>query len=118
MILIIAAPGSLQEGLQLLLTKLPHVEVLVAADEMAAFGAVLRHRPSLLIVDGDDFVGEIDELIRRIESRRPDTRCLVLSNQFHQRKESHDSGAVMVINKGYPAPKLLALVNEQLASRC
>ena len=116
-ILIVATPGNLQAGLQALLTKLPDVETLVATDERSTLRAVERHNPALVILDyevsGDDYRA----MVRQIKGQRPTIRCLVLVDQVEEREDALENGADAVLIKGYPALKLIAVVEELMAIR-
>ena len=114
-ILIVARPGDLQAGLQLLLANLHDVETLVAADEKSALGAVERHSPALMILDGDIPAANPTTLIRQVKTTRPATRCLVISNGCSERQLAMDSGADAAFIKGYPASEILAEAAELLA---
>jgi DNA-binding response OmpR family regulator len=114
-ILIIAAPGNLQAGLQVLLGQLAGVEILVVADGKSALGAVKRHSPSLVILDSD-----IDDHMRQmvfgqIKSQHPGICCLSLVNHVDERDEVLISGADAAIVKGYPAARLLNVIKGLLA---
>ena len=115
-ILIIAAPGDLQAGLQLLLTRLRDVEILAVADEKSALGTAERHSPSLVILDSDISGEQSPLLVRQIKNYQPDIRCLVLLNDAEERQEALSGGADAVIIKGYPAARLAAVVEELLAT--
>ena len=109
-ILIVAAPGDLQAGLQVLLAKLPDVEILAASGESAALNAMVRHRPSLLILDVDVAGSQSPALLNQIKGRWPNIRCLVLLNQAGEQQAALSGGADAALIKGFPAARLVPVV--------
>jgi DNA-binding NarL/FixJ family response regulator len=116
LVLIVAAPGNLQAGLQILLAKLPEVETLVVADRRSALGTIARQKPALVIVDCDASKRHCPELLRQIRGGSPDLRCLALLNQVGELAEATEAGADVALIKGFPAKKLLATVKRLLAA--
>lgn len=109
-ILIVAEPGDLQAGLQVLLAKLPDVEILAASGESAALNAMNRHRPSLLILDVDVAGSQSPALLNQIKGRWSDIRCLVLLNQVGEQQAALSGGADAALIKGFPAARLVPVV--------
>ena len=116
LVLIIAAPGDLQAGLQILLAKLPEVETLVVADERSALGTIARHKPSLVIVDCNVSQRRCPEFLRHLKRCSPDLRCLALFNQIDELADASEYGADISLMKGVPAKKLLAAVEALLVT--
>jgi DNA-binding NarL/FixJ family response regulator len=114
LVLIVAAPGDLQAGLQILLAKLPQVETLVVADERSALGTVARQKPTLVIVDCDVPHRRCPELLHHLKGSSPDLRCLALFNQVDELADATGYGADLSLMKGVPAKKLLAAVESLL----
>jgi DNA-binding NarL/FixJ family response regulator len=115
-ILIVAPPGDIQAGLQLLAARVPSSEVLAVADALAALAAIARHRPSLVIVDGDILRLADPGLVPRIKARWPSILCLVLSNCPEERQAALAGGADAALVKGFPAARLVTAVNQLLAT--
>jgi DNA-binding NarL/FixJ family response regulator len=113
-VLIVAAPGDLQAGLQVLVAKLPGVEVLAVADGRAALSVLARYRPALVIVDGDLLEVRSQTLMRQIKERWPPVRYLVLLNDPKGREEALANGADAALVKGYPAARLVTVVEQLL----
>ena len=125
-ILIVAPPGDLQAGLQVLLAQAPAArtpaagtpasEVLAVASAHAALAAVARHRPSLVILDGDIPHRASPTLLQQIKERWPALLCLVLSNCPEECQAALDNGADAALVKGFPAARLMVVVKQLLAT--
>jgi DNA-binding NarL/FixJ family response regulator len=113
-ILIVAPPGDLQAGLQILMAKLPAVETLTVADAQAALAAVARHQPTLMILDSDILCDEPLLPVRRIKEAWPSVLCLVLSSHPKERRQALINGADAALVKGFPAARLAAAVEQLL----
>ncbi len=113
-ILIVANPGNLQQGLQALLTVIRDVEVLVANEIASVLEVVESHTPSLLILD-NDLIGD-DVLVKmdRIKSRWPNIRWVILVNDEQQRQRVQEMDADLVLIKGFPAAKLIIAIKALL----
>ena len=116
-ILILAMPGDLQTSLQMLLSLLSDVAVLVTAESSSALQAIERYTPVLVIMDfalpGED----LPMIVNLIKARWPTIPCLVLVDDEQQCQRTQDTGADLVLVKGYPAAKLLAAIESLLSQR-
>lgn len=110
-ILVVAPPGRLQEGLQVLLATLSDTAVAVVADARAAEAQVAHQRPQLVIVAGDDAEQAISTLVRQ----RPVACFLALVEHEQQRPAVEAAGADAVVVEGIPAYRLLIAVQDLLA---
>jgi DNA-binding response OmpR family regulator len=115
-ILVVAPPGDMQDGLQLLVAKVPSSEVLAVADAQAALAAIARHRPSLVILDGDILRGVSPGLVQRIRTSQPAIRCLILSSCLEERQAALADGADAALVKGFPAARLVLVVKQLLTT--
>jgi len=116
-ILILAMPGDLQTSLQILLSLLSDVAVLVTAESTSALQAIERYTPALVIMDFALPEEDQPNGVNRIKARWPTTPCLVLVNDEQQFQKAQDTGADLVLVKGYPAAKLLATIEDLLTQR-
>ena len=114
-ILILAMPGDLQTSLQMLLSLLSDVAVLVTAAGYSALQAIEGYAPALVIFDFALNGGDPQMIVDMIKVRWPTIPCLVLVNDAQQRQRAQNTGADLVLVKGYPAAKLLAAVENLLS---
>jgi DNA-binding NarL/FixJ family response regulator len=114
--LIVGRPGFLQDSLRSLLLMVPGVErVLLARDVAAAKRALEEHRPRLVLLEAD-LPGEgSSSLVRWIKGEGNRCRCLVLADDVQQQRKARAAGADLVLLKGFPAAKLLQVVEGMLA---
>lgn len=110
-ILVVAAPGQLQEGLQVILATLPDTTVVVVADTSAALAQVSRLEPQLVLIVARD--GE--STVRSLGQAYPPARFLVLVPDAGQVGATLAGGADRVLVEGVPAGRLLASVRQLLA---
>ncbi len=113
MVLIVASPGELREGLQALLATLPQVgQVLVRNDGAEALSAIERNCPELLVVDGDIPAINAHWLLEKAREECPESKVLVLVDSPAQLKELESAGADRAVLKGYPASQLLRTASD------
>ena len=115
-VLIVATPGNLQAGLQILLAKLPDLETLVVADTRSAMGAISGQKPALVIVDCDVAPGRCADLLQHLKGFSSGLRCLALVSRVDDLATVTKSGADIALMKGIPAKNLLATVEALLVS--
>ena len=110
-IVLAAARGPLQDGLQAVLSELPQVtRAEHAGDAAAALARVAESRPSLVVLD-DALRGDTTlMLLRLIKSISPGTRCLVLTDDVRRLGGAAADGADAVLLQGTPAAELFETV--------
>lgn len=114
-VLIVANPGSLQQGLRALLTVLHDVQVLVANDMSSALEIAEGHSLSLLILDHDMNGDDVQEKVNLIKARWTNIHWIVLINDEQQRQQVQELEADIVLIKGFPADKLIRVIKEVLS---
>ena len=111
--LVISIPGDFQNGLLALMTTIPHLSaVLVAEDLKSAWRMIENHQPALTILDSASI--PVCEVIQKIKIQWPQIHLIVLVEDIPQQKEAEESGADSVLVKGFPAQKLVKVI-ENLA---
>lgn len=115
-VVLIVATGSLQQGLQALLTVLHDVQVLVANDMSSALDIAEKHRLSLLILDHDMNGDDVQEKVEQIKTRWTDIHWIALVNDEQQRQQVQELEADIVLIKGFPADKLIRVIKEVLSA--
>lgn len=110
-ILLVAPPGRLQEGLQVLLATLPDTGVVVVTGAQAAQAQGGGRQPQLVIVAG----GDVEQAVSTLMQERPAPRFLALVEHEQQRLAVEATGADVVLVEGVPAGRLLSIVSTLLA---
>ena len=108
--LLIARPSPLQIGLHALLISMPQIQIVHKADDLAAATDMMIAPPPVLVVVDGDVSKEIGLTVRRLRFTWPQARCVLLANDAQQEKTASAAGADAVLLKGFPAPKLIALL--------
>jgi DNA-binding NarL/FixJ family response regulator len=117
-VLIVTAPGSLQNGLLALMTAMPKTEVVgEAGDASAALEMVVEYRPHLVLLDAALTANDRWELLRQIKNARPATRCIALVDDVPQQQQARAGGADIALVKGFPPAKLIATIEGLLQVR-
>jgi len=109
--LVVSSSGSLQNGLLALMTTIPSVSaVLVAEDSNSALRMVENHQPALVILDMPSL--NVQDVIKKIKDLCPRIHLIVLAEDVAQQKAVDSYGADSVLLKGFPAQKLIAIVED------
>jgi DNA-binding NarL/FixJ family response regulator len=89
----------------------------VLADEElgTALRLVENHRPALAILDVA--MPEVKEIIRQIKEACPQTSLIVLVNNVREQKDVEELGVDGVLLKGFPAQKLIDIVERLTITR-
>ena len=114
-LLIVASPGPLRESLRALLLTLPRIRVMEMEDPVLALEVAGACRPALLLVDLDKCA---ESFWRQLETSTGDhhsTRYIFLADSVEQQLSSRAAAAGLVVLKGFPASRLLDLVNEVMS---
>ena len=117
LVAIVAAPGHLRDGLAALLSAaIPQIEVVGhAGNRLSATKVVEEQSPDLILLEASSSSEEIQDLLRRIKTARPQIRCIVLVNDVQQREAiTKGAGADAVLVTGYPAAKIVKTVRQLL----
>jgi two-component system response regulator DevR len=113
--LIVTRPGSLQSGLQALMTTIPQIGIVgQACNAEAALRMVTTLSPELVLLDTDLPDDETWIVLRQIKTRWPRIQCVVLADNVRHQQEAEVAGADVVLLKGLPPAKLIANIEELL----
>lgn len=107
-VVIIGQPGRAHDGLQALLSAVSQIEVVGVGMNVSAVARNSANcQPALVLVDGDLLNGQASNEIRKIKSRWPAARCLVLASSVQTLLEVRNAGADRVLVKGFSATSFL-----------
>ena len=117
-VLLAAARGPLQDGLEAALGAMPTVtRAEHAGDAATVLARVAESRPSLVVLD-DALRGDTTlMLLRLIKSMSPDTRCLVLTDDVRRLNVASSDGADAVILHGTLPAELFETIARLLDGR-
>lgn len=116
-ILIVTPPGDLQIGLQALLTTHLDVDVLVTGGESSALKVIETQKPALVILDNNLPRNTVPMIIQNIKSNYSDIDYIVMVNDDAGRKKMLKIGVDLIVVKGFPAAKLIALIEKLLSQK-
>ena len=114
--LVVSSPGSLQDGLLALMTTIPSISaVLVAEDINSTLRMVKNHQPALIILDMP--LPKVQEVIKQIKAQCAHIHLIVLAEDIAQQNEVEALGVDSVLLKGFPAQKLITIVENLIDLR-
>jgi DNA-binding NarL/FixJ family response regulator len=70
--------------------------------------------PELILIDASIFDETAWTAITKIKAEWPQTKFVVLTENEQQRQNAQDAGAEILLPKGFPAAKLVALIEDLL----
>lgn len=112
--LVVSGIGPLQDGLLALMTTIPQISAMLVAEEAnSALRMVENHQPSLIILDMS--LPKMQEVITEIKTQWPQIHLIVVVENTAQQNEVEGSGVDNVLLKGFPAAKLVALIEDLLS---
>lgn len=115
MILIVARPGPLRDGVEALMATVPRTEIVGKVEAASsALRVVFEHRPDLLLLDAGLPENESWSALRYCRIEHPELRCIVLADDAEQVQEARAAGADAVFLKGFPADRFVRTVERLL----
>jgi len=116
--LVIAKPGHLWNSLQSLLRTVPQIEIIAEAQDPTVLLKMGKEiHPELVLLDASIFDETTWTAITKIKAEWPQTKFVVLTENEPQRQSAEEAGADLVLPKGFPAAKLVALIEDLLSQR-
>ena len=117
-LLIVAHPCRLCDGLQAILRATPGVKAVhQACDGASALRMIELHRPALILLDAGLPDGAAWDLLRRLKAEHGHLKCVVLVDSSLQQRQARTAGADAVLMKGLPAATLFETVESLLGDR-
>jgi len=113
--LVITNPDHLWSGLQSLLRTVPQIEIIAESQDPSVLLKMNTEiHPELILIDANTFDETDWAAITKIKVEFPQTKIVVLVEHDLQRISAQDAGADIVLPKGYPAAKLVKLIEDGL----
>jgi DNA-binding NarL/FixJ family response regulator len=114
--LIVARPGRMREGLRALLRTIPKIEIIGQVDQSsAALEMVTQEQSALVLLDSSLPFEEMWTVLKQIKVERPQTQCIIVTDNVQQQKLVQAAGADGVLLKGFAAETLFTTIDEVLA---
>jgi len=117
MVLIVAKPSQFREGLLAMLTSIPQIKQVGQADDgLSALKMAVQHYPALVLMDFDLSSGEVlVATLEQIKATWPQSQGIALVHNEQEYQLAKAAGADVILMKGVPATKLLAIIKELLS---
>jgi DNA-binding NarL/FixJ family response regulator len=114
--LVVSNSGTLQNGLSALLTTIPQISPVFTEEELSSVLRLIEnHQPALTILDMSR--PEVKEVIRQIKVLCPLIQLIVLVDNVRGQKEVEELGVDRVLLRGFPAQKLVDIVEKLVDQR-
>jgi DNA-binding NarL/FixJ family response regulator len=116
--LIVVRPGPLRNSLQSLMTSMPQIQIVAEGRDVASLlrlGAQLP--PDLVLLEAALPGNEVCRAVGEIKARWSRTRAIVLVENACQQQEAEAAGADAVLYQGFPAARLIKLIEELLTQQ-
>lgn len=111
LVLVVTNLQSLKDGLLALMTTIPQINTVFAAERLYfALSLAKKHQPQVIILDTS--LPGIRDGIKQIKAQCSHTHLIVLVEDLQEQKDVEKSGADSVLIKGFPAQKLIDIVEE------
>jgi DNA-binding NarL/FixJ family response regulator len=116
--LIVTKPGHLCNGLQSLLRTVPQIEIIAETQDPSVLLKVgTEIHPELVLLDADLFDEDAWTAVVKLKGEWPQTQCVALVDNDQQRQNAQEAGVDLVLPKGYPAQKLVELIENIIDRR-
>jgi len=113
--LIVVRPGPLRNSLQTLMASMPQIQIVAESRNVSALlrlGAQLP--PDLVLLEAALPGNEVCAAVSEIKARWAGTRTIVLVENAGQQREAQAAGADAVLYQGFPAARLIAVIEDLL----
>ena len=110
-VVVIGAPGRLRDGLLLMLSSFPSVQVVGSTDAPVEARKILTERPvNLVLLDGDCANGEAAAWLKELRTQWPQTGCLFIGGSTRQLVAARAAGADAVLMRSFQIEDLSAAI--------
>lgn len=113
--LVVAKPDHLWSGLHSLLRTVPQIEIIAEVNDASVLWSMDdKIQPELILLDASLFDDDTWPGITKIKGEWPHTQCVALVEDDQQRGKAKEAGADHVLSKGFPASRLVTLIEDLL----
>jgi DNA-binding NarL/FixJ family response regulator len=106
----------MREGLRALLRTIPKIEIIGQVDQSsAALEMVTQEQSALVLLDSSLPFEEMWTVLKQIKVERPQTQCIIVTDNVQQQELVQAAGADGVLLKGFAAETLFTTIDEVLA---
>jgi len=113
---LIGQPGSLRDGLQVLLKSVSQIEkVIPTINISSALALELDHLVTLIFIVMNATDNSLSTSLSQIKSKWPQARIVILVDDEVQHQGLQETHCDLVLIKGYPAANLIAVIERLLS---
>jgi DNA-binding NarL/FixJ family response regulator len=114
--LIVASPGRIRDSFKIMLRAVPRIQtILQANDGPSASKIIAEYHPVLVLLDSRLANNDIQSVSRQIKAKSPQTRCVMLVDNFQQQWMAKIADADTVLPIACPAAKFFTVIEGLLA---
>jgi DNA-binding NarL/FixJ family response regulator len=115
LVLVVAKPGRIRNSLQALLQLMPQLKMAgVTTHNFSAMQMLAQYNPALVLLDVDLPDNQAWYLLKQIQLKRPQTRCLLFVNSIEQQRAARVAGANAALLKGFEVIDLFTTIERLL----
>ena len=116
--LLIGQPGSLRDGLQVLLKSVSQIEAVIHTNDISTALAVdLDHLVSLIFIVKNATNEKLSTSLSQIKNKWTQARIVILVDDEVQRQELQEPYCDLVLIKGFPATNLITIIEKLLSQK-
>ena len=113
--LVITKPNHLWSGLQSLLRTVPQIEIIAEAHDPSVLIKISTEmHPNLILLDASILDDTAWTAVSKIKAERPRTKFIALLENVQQQQSAQLAGVDTLLPKGFPAAKLVNLIENSL----
>jgi two-component system invasion response regulator UvrY len=111
-VIIVSAPGIMQQSLRAVLAAMPGIEVTALAGGcLSALALVHEKQPDLVVVDCNQPEDEVIAFLKDVKRSHPGIRLVALTQTTRQGRRILDSGADAVLSRWSPAREFASAID-------
>jgi len=113
--LVITKPSHLWNGLQSLLRTVPQIDIIAESQDPSVLLKMCNEiHPQLIFIDASIIDETNWTVITKIKAGWSQTKIVVLTENDLQQQKAEEAGADIMLPKGFPAAKLVNLIENSL----
>jgi DNA-binding NarL/FixJ family response regulator len=115
LVLIVAKPGRIRNSLQALLQVMPRLKVAgITSHSYSTMPLLTQYNPALVLLDVDLPDNQAWILLKEIQLKRLQSRCLLFVNSIEQQRAAKSAGANAALLKGFEVMELVTTIEKLL----